>query len=364
MNKLIFLFVAILATFASVNAQSAPVTVSPSFSQTLSPSPSVTGSPSVSATVSVSPSGSMTVSTSVSNSLSSSVSTSLSQSASVSASNSISATVTQTTSGSLTPTQTGSGTPTMSGTPTSSASFSNTVSGTQSVTQTGSLSASYSMSVSAAGTPSGLMSPAPPPASVTQVTTGCGAGRKQICVSWTRPSGVPANNYVVTVTGQISGQKWVYNFTNGETFAMATGLQPSTAYVVTIQTLYMGVLSSPATITITTAAPGPKQVPSLGITGFSCRTTTVAGPKKLRGLTCSWTNGSVAYTAINLRIKCTGLVGSGQVGKHKHIKRMIKPGQTSWTEKGIFVPARCKVIANAAYSTGPGRRIVTTVNVL
>jgi hypothetical protein len=272
---------------------------------------------------------------------------------------------TQTMSGSGTPSMTMTGSGTATGTGSVTASFSNTISGTQSVTQTGSISASFSSSVSAPATMSGSMSPAPPPASISQVTAGCGAGRQQICIAWTRPVGVPALNYVVTITGQVTGAKNVYNFTMGETFAMLTGLKPATAYTITVQTLFFGTLSSPATITITTAAPGPKQNPALGITGFTCRSQQVPGiPKKQRGVVCSWTNGPTPYTLINLRIKCTGLFGSGFAGKHKNVKRTLKPGLSTYMEKGFFVPARCKVIANAAYSTGPGRRIVQILNVV
>jgi len=266
-------------------------------------------------------------------------------------------------SGTMSMTTTGSGTPTGTGSVT--ASFSNTISGTQSVTQTGSISPSFSSSVSAPMTMTSSISPAPPPSSIIQITAGCGAGREQICIGWTRPVGVPATNYVVTITGSVSGNKNVYNFTMGETFAMLTGLKPATVYTITVQTLYFGTLSSPATITITTAAPGPKQNPTLGITGFTCRSQQVPGiPKKQRGVICSWTNGATPYTMINLRLKCTGTFGSAFVGQHKNVKRMLKPGLSSWTEKGFFAPAKCKAIANAAYSTGPGRRIVQMFNVV
>jgi len=208
------------------------------------------------------------------------------------------------------------------------------------------------------------VSGAPPPSSVFQVSTGCGAGRRQICVGWSRPAGVPATNYVVTVTATATGAKTVYNFTMGETFVMVPNLQPATAYMVTVQTVYGGTISQPATLTITTAAAGPKQNPALGITGFTCAGKQIPGtPKRQRAIACTWTAGVTPYTFIYLRIKCTETAGSLHSGKHRRVRRTLKAGLTTWTEKGFQAPAHCKVIANAEYSTGPGRRIVQVINI-
>jgi hypothetical protein len=170
--------------------------------------------------------------------------------------------------------------------------------------------------------------------------------------------------YLVTVTGTVSGMKMSKNYTNGETFAMFSGLMPATAYVVTVQTMFLGTLSTPATLSITTAAPSPKQVPSLGITGFSCRAMPMPNMKKKRSIMCSWTNGVTPYVMINLRIKCTAKPGSAFDGKNKNVRRMVKAGLTSWTENGFFMNARCKVIMNPAYSVGPGRRVVQVLEVV
>jgi hypothetical protein len=162
----------------------------------------------------------------------------------------------------------------------------------------------------------------------------------------------------------ISGMVQSKNYTNGETFAMFSGLNPSTAYVVTVQTMFLGTLSTAATLTITTAAPSPKQVPSLGITGFACRVQNIPGMKRKRAIACSWTNGVTPYTMINLRIKCTAKPGSAFDGKNKRVRKMLKSGLTSYTEGGFFPNARCKVIMNPAYSMGPGRRIVQVMEVV
>jgi len=208
------------------------------------------------------------------------------------------------------------------------------------------------------------MSAAPAPTSLTQVTAGCGSGRKMLCVKWNRPSGVPASYYLVTLTPVATGATQIKNFTNGETFAMFNGLQPSTQYVISVQTLYLGTLSSAATLTITTSAPSPKQQPSLGITAFACRATVMANQKKQRAVTCTWTNGVTPYTMINLRIKCTGKQGSAYDGKNRIVRRTLKAGLSTWVENGFFLNARCKVIFNPAYATGPGRRVVQTLEIV
>jgi len=145
---------------------------------------------------------------------------------------------------------------------------------------------------------------------------------------------------------------------------MFTGLQPATTYILTVQTLYMGTLSSPATLTITTNTPSPKQMPSLGITAFSCRSAVMTGQKKKRNIMCTWTNGSIAYTIMNLRIKCTGKKGSAFDGKNRNVRTFIKAGASAHTESGFFPNARCKIIMNPAYATGPGRRVVQTIEVV
>jgi hypothetical protein len=174
---------------------------------------------------------------------------------------------------------------------------------------------------------------------------------------------VPASNYYVVLTGVVSGAKQAMNFSNGETFAMFTGLNPATAYTVTVQTLFMGTLSSAATMNIMTAAPAPKQMPSLGITGFSCRAAPSPTQKKKRNIICNWTNGATPYTRLNLRIKCTGKAGTAFDGKHKNVRRMLKAGASSHTEGGFFQNARCKIIANPGYASGPGRRIVQIIEI-
>jgi hypothetical protein len=150
----------------------------------------------------------------------------------------------------------------------------------------------------------------------------------------------------------------------GETFAMFRGLQPSTAYVVSVQTIYFGTLSSAATLSITTNSPSPKQLPSLGITAFSCRSAPQVGNLKKRMINCSWTNGAVSYTTMNLRIKCTGKAGSAFDGKNRKLRVVVKSGASAHMEKGFFPNARCKVIMNPAYATGPGRRVVQVLEVV
>jgi hypothetical protein len=174
---------------------------------------------------------------------------------------------------------------------------------------------------------------------------------------------VPALNYYVTITGVVSGAKRALNFTNGETFAMFTGLNPATAYVVSVQTLFMGSLSNPATLNVMTAAPAVKQMPSLGITGFACKSMMSATQKRKRNVVCNWTNGVTPYVEMNFRIKCTGKQGTAFDGKHRNVRRMIKAGQTTHTEGGFFPNARCKIIANPSYSTGPGRRVVQIIEI-
>jgi len=88
------------------------------------------------------------------------------------------------------------------------------------------------------------------------------------------------------------------------------------------------------------------------------------GMKRKRSVACSWTNGVTPYTMINLRIKCMGKPGSAFDGKHRNVRRMLKSGLTSWTEKGFFINARCKVIFNPAYSMGPGRRVVQILEIV
>jgi hypothetical protein len=206
-------------------------------------------------------------------------------------------------------------------------------------------SPSWTVTKSNSGTPSATTPPGP---AVVLFDNRCKNHIVNICPTWSDPAGFFYPRYLVEISPSCTGCSPAFPFVTASTSGRIKGFLPGTTYTITVSGISSkGVLSLPATLTITTAPADPKLDPTLDISNIQCSNTVNA--QTLRSvITCTWTPAAPTPPfRISIKYKCTSEVR--EPDSHKRNYYGARAAGTSLTLNANRDVATCTLRFKAYY---------------
>lgn len=218
-------------------------------------------------------------------------------------------------------------------------------------------SPSWTVTKSNSGTPSATTPPGP---AVVLLDNRCKNHIVNICPTWSDPAGTFYPRYVVTVSPACAKCNPAFPFLTSSTSGRIKGFLPGTTYTITVFGISSkGVLSLPATLTVTTAPADPKLDPTLDISNIVC-VNSLSSSTGRSVITCTWTAAApTAPFRISIHYKCSSAIR--EPDSHKRNYYGARAAGTSLTLNVNRDVATCTLRFKAYYKRRPASVHFVTV---